>query len=70
MEEKGTAEDNIRYWDHHVRLCFYEMEDSISLEDLYQAFKARMEREAKEDNDFPLGQACDLSGEGHCTACE
>lgn len=23
-----------------------------------------------EDNDFPLGPACDLSGEGHCTACE
>lgn len=22
------------------------------------------------DNDFPLGPACDLSGEGHCTACE
>lgn len=23
-----------------------------------------------QDNDFPLGSACDLSGEGHCTACE
>jgi hypothetical protein len=23
-----------------------------------------------EDNDFPLGQACDLSGEGGCEACQ
>lgn len=23
-----------------------------------------------EDNDFPLGKACDLSGEGACEACQ
>jgi hypothetical protein len=23
-----------------------------------------------DDNDFPLGQACDLSGEGTCEACQ
>jgi hypothetical protein len=23
-----------------------------------------------EDNDFPLGKACDLSGEGTCEACQ
>lgn len=25
---------------------------------------------AEDDNDFPLGQACDLSGEGTCEACQ
>ena len=25
---------------------------------------------AQDDNDFPLGQACDLSGEGTCEACQ
>lgn len=25
---------------------------------------------AKSDNDFPLGKACDLSGEGNCEACQ
>lgn len=25
---------------------------------------------AQDDNDFPLGQACDLSGEGECEACQ
>lgn len=24
----------------------------------------------KDENDFPLGQACDLSGEGTCEACQ
>lgn len=24
----------------------------------------------KDDNDFPLGKACDLSGEGTCEACQ
>lgn len=67
---KSAAEEKIRYWDYHARLHFYEMEDSVSVEDLYQAFKARMQREAKEDGDFALGPACDLSGKGHCTACE
>lgn len=23
-----------------------------------------------DDNDFPLGKACDLSGEGTCEACQ
>lgn len=23
-----------------------------------------------EDNDFPLGKACDLSGEGTCDSCQ
>lgn len=26
--------------------------------------------DAADDNDFPLGQACDLSGEGTCEACQ
>jgi hypothetical protein len=25
---------------------------------------------AQDDNDFPLGKACDLSGEGTCEACQ
>ena len=25
---------------------------------------------AQDDNDFPLGNACDLSGEGNCEACQ
>jgi hypothetical protein len=25
---------------------------------------------AQDDNDFPLGNACDLSGEGTCEACQ
>ena len=24
----------------------------------------------QDDNDFPLGKACDLSGEGTCEACQ
>lgn len=24
----------------------------------------------EDDNDFPLGKACDLSGEGTCEACQ
>lgn len=24
----------------------------------------------QDDNDFPLGKACDLSGEGECEACQ
>lgn len=26
--------------------------------------------QAQDDNDFPLGKACDLSGEGNCEACQ
>lgn len=26
--------------------------------------------EAEQINDFPLGEACDLSGEGACEACQ
>jgi hypothetical protein len=26
--------------------------------------------EKQDDNDFPLGKACDLSGEGACEACQ
>ena len=26
--------------------------------------------ESADDNDFPLGKACDLSGEGTCEACQ
>lgn len=26
--------------------------------------------QAQEDNDFPLGKACDLSGEGTCDSCQ
>ena len=29
-----------------------------------------MTYESADDNDFPLGQACDLSGEGTCEACQ
>ena len=25
---------------------------------------------AQDDDDFPLGKACDLSGEGTCEACQ
>jgi hypothetical protein len=25
---------------------------------------------SQDDNDFPLGKACDLSGEGTCEACQ
>lgn len=25
---------------------------------------------APDDNDFPLGKACDLTGEGTCEACQ
>lgn len=35
-------------WQHHARLYYYEMEDSLSLERLYQAFRARMLREQAE----------------------
>lgn len=28
------------------------------------------EQPQQDDNDFPLGQACDLSGEGTCEACQ
>lgn len=24
----------------------------------------------QDENDFPLGKACDLSGEGNCEACQ
>lgn len=29
-----------------------------------------MTYESADDNDFPLGKACDLSGEGTCEACQ
>lgn len=29
-----------------------------------------MTYESADDNDFPLGQVCDLSGEGTCEACQ
>lgn len=38
------------------------MAKPIPLEDIYKP--------AQDDNDFPLGKACDLSGEGTCEACQ
>lgn len=29
-----------------------------------------VEEKQPEDNDFPLGKACDLSGEGTCDSCQ
>ena len=49
----------------------YAYEDAINkawpLEG-YLLAEERFKRSA--DNDFPLGQACDLSGEGTCEACQ
>lgn len=30
----------------------------------------RHKQPAQDDNDFPLGKACDLTGEGTCEACQ
>lgn len=30
----------------------------------------RVTEQPADDNDFPLGNACDLSGEGTCEACQ
>lgn len=35
-----------------------------------EAAAACREALTADDNDFPLGQACDLSGEGTCEACQ
>lgn len=32
--------------------------------------QARLSAQASENNDFPLGNACDLSGENTCEACQ
>lgn len=37
-----------RFGDYHVRLHYYESIPSVSVEDLFQMFKARMEREAQD----------------------
>lgn len=41
-------------------------------EDMRAAMRRALEAAsaARADNDFPLGQACDLSGEGTCEACQ
>lgn len=36
-------------------------------EDVIAALRKRL---TQDDNDFPLGNACDLSGEGTCEACQ
>lgn len=50
----------------------YAYEDAIHkawpLEGYLLAEEISKRKEA--DNDFPLGQACDLSGEGICEACQ
>lgn len=33
-------------------------------------YKIAVELLEPDDNDFPLGKACDLSGEGTCEACQ
>ena len=35
-----------------------------------KVIEALRKRLAQDDNDFPLGKACDLSGEGTCEACQ
>lgn len=35
-----------------------------------QTEQNQAQEQTQEDNDFPLGQACDLSGEGTCESCQ
>lgn len=58
-------------WEFGVDTNNSHCQQWISLEKLYQAFKARMAAEAqREDDDFTLGEACDLSKEGGCESCQ
>ncbi len=47
------------------------MNDQTIEQEKQQAEQAKApEQPQQDDNDFPLGQACDLSGEGACEACQ
>lgn len=43
--------------------------DDQKVEDAAKA-KEQAVQASQDDNDFPLGKACDLSGEGTCEACQ
>lgn len=47
------------------------MTDQTTDQEHQQADQAKApEQPQQDDNDFPLGNACDLSGEGTCEACQ
>lgn len=56
-----------RLGDYHVNLYNWGVETGISIEDLYQAFKARMLREMAEEEEVEqlTCSGCNGSGEGH-----
>ena len=48
----------------------HEEAAQLSVEDNAQKSADALIRHLGADNDFPLGAACDLSGEGGCEACQ
>jgi hypothetical protein len=46
-------------WEYHVTLSYYESTQSVSMEDLYQAFKKRMQHEARMARDARDAQDAD-----------
>lgn len=48
MSDKQPKHKEIRDWESRIKPDFWGVVDSYSLEELYQAFKARMKREEAE----------------------
>ena len=45
-------------------------EEQAAFEEKRRKGEERAAQEQAEDNDFPLGKACDLSGEETCDSCQ
>jgi hypothetical protein len=73
-----TREDLIQHLEKVANFCRGMALDPSIPSHVKEACKSRAasldkivsEALAPDDNDFPLGKACDLSGEGTCEACQ